>query len=118
WVVQEIDRKMPPERAAHLVEKEWTVISMEARSNSPTFLKLAELLGLNCAFLLDRDAEPIVQKILQERGIDRINDYVMRDDGFFLLMTDLDDVLGIEGGGKPLKALDKALGMQVEDVPS
>jgi hypothetical protein len=119
WVLQEIDRKASlAGRSPSLVEKEWAVVAMNARGNTRTFLDLAELLGLDFAFLLDADAKPIVEGILKMRGLQPIDEKTMRDNGFFVLKTDIDDLFSIQGSSKPLKALDKALEMRLEDVPS
>jgi hypothetical protein len=67
--------------------------------------------------LLDRDAEPIVRGILSAKGPSKADEKAMNERGFFLLSTDLDDLLGIRGGGKPLKALDAAFGSEAGEVP-
>lgn len=120
WVVEEIDRKMSlAGRGANLVENEWTVVYMGSKDSTRTFLRLAELLGLRYAFLLDGDAGPIVQEILSARGYHDADQNTIHEAGFFLLKTDLDDILSIVGGSnKPLKALDKVLAMRDEDVPA
>jgi predicted ATPase len=119
WILQEIDRKASAEgRGPKLVEKEWPVVAMNTKDNTPAFLGLAELLQLNHAFLLDRDAEPIVAKALRERGIAVTDEKTMREHGFYLLKTKIDDLFKITGGSKPRKALEKVVSMTLEDVPS
>jgi predicted ATP-dependent endonuclease of OLD family len=119
WILQEIDRKVSlGKKEESLVEKEWVVVSMNTSNNAPTFLKLAELLGLNYAFLLDGDAEPIVRKILRARGLQQIDENAMRKNGFFLLRTDIDDLFIIKERNKPWKGLERALSIGGNEIPS
>lgn len=119
WILEEIDRKAAAAgKGPRLLEKEWPVVSMDTKDNTETFLSFAELLGLNSAFLLDRDAEPNVTRILQTRGVGPIDEKTLREKGFFLLKTDIDDLFEITGGSKPRKALQKVRSMKLENVPA
>jgi energy-coupling factor transporter ATP-binding protein EcfA2 len=118
WILEEVDRKAASAgRGPKLLENEWQIISMNTRDNTRVFLNLAEHLRLNYVFLLDRDAEPIVKKLLQAGGCRPLTEEAMRERGFFLLKSDLDDLFGITGGSKPRKALQRVRNMQFQEVP-
>jgi energy-coupling factor transporter ATP-binding protein EcfA2 len=118
WVLEEIDRKAASAgRGPRLVENEWPIISLNTKNNTEVFFRLVEQLGLNHVFLLDRDAEPIVKRLLQTKGDESWGEEIMRENGFFLLKSDLDDLFGITEGNKQLKALQKAASMRLEEVP-
>jgi ABC-type transport system involved in cytochrome c biogenesis ATPase subunit len=118
WVLEEIDRKAASAgRGPRLLENEWPVISMNTRDNTETFLSLVEELGLNHVFFLDRDAEPMVKGLIQAKGGESWGEEIMHKNGFFLLKSDLDGLLGITDGSKPRKALQRVGIMRLEDVP-
>lgn len=118
WAVQESDKKLlATGEGAGLVEGEWSVVSMGGKGNAPTFLRLSELLGLDYAFLLDGDAVSIVRELLRTRGVSDSDGKTMNQKGFYLLPTDIDDLLGVTGSKKPLKALARALGSETEGIP-
>lgn len=118
WVLQEIDRKASlAGHGINLVEKDWVVVAMNTSGNTDTFLNLAELLGLDYAFLLDSDAKSIVEGVLEKKGLQQVDEQAMRDNGFYVLRTNLDDLFGIGKENKPLKALNRVLEIKFEDVP-
>jgi AAA domain, putative AbiEii toxin, Type IV TA system/Overcoming lysogenization defect protein-like, TOPRIM domain len=118
WILQEIDSKASKAgKGPRLVENEWAIVTMNTSGNTSTFLRLAKLIGLKFAFLLDRDAYSIVRGIIGKKDTTHLSDKTMRKNGFFLLKSDLDDVIGIKGDGKPLKALEVALGMELKGLP-
>jgi len=120
FVVEVLESKlMQKEKGMGLYDNEWTIVSMNAKGNTEKYLKFAETLGLGYAFLLDRDAEEDVKKILQKRGVQNLKEKDLQDNGFFLLPDTLDTLLGLESKkDKPLKALSKVQEMKVEEIPS
>jgi predicted ATP-dependent endonuclease of OLD family len=118
FVVELLESKLMQEgKGMGLYENDWTVVRLDSKNNAEKYMKFAEVLALDYAFLLDRDAEEYVKKILKKKGIQDSGEDNLQRNGFFLLPSDLDHLLGFKGNGKPLKALSKMLEMKVEKIP-
>lgn len=102
---------------AGLTENEWVIVCMGSKNNIKTFHKLAELMKLSHVFILDSDARSDIESIVKEEGIKDLNEKDIQNKGFFLLKGDMDDIVGIQGKGKPLKAFDKLQETEWKELP-
>jgi predicted ATP-dependent endonuclease of OLD family len=119
WVVQEMDRKAASAgKGPHLMENEWSVVAMNSSGNTATFVGAAETLGLDYAVLLDGDARNIAKAILEGKGIVGGDEDSLRENGFFILKGDIDELFGIKAPNKPLKALERTLTMEFDETPA
>ena len=119
WVIQEMDGKAASAgKGPHLMENEWAVVAMNSSGNTATFVGAAETLGLDYAVLLDGDARSIAEAILEGKGIVGTDENSLRQNGFFILKGDVDELFGIEAPNKPLKALERTLAMEFDKIPA
>lgn len=119
WVIQEMDGKAASAgKGPRLMENEWAVVAMNSSGNTATFVGAAETLGLDYAVLLDRDAQTIAEAILQGKGIFGKDENSLRENGFFILKGEIDELFGVKAPNKPLKALERTLAMEFDKMPT